>query len=154
VRTSSTEPDHPDVLLLRCPENLVHRSIASILAAALVLSIPVLSASAAEAHHRSKPKTVAVTLKTDAMPTRVRVTSVSGRVTCVRVVAGSGRDRRVWLTLDGRKDVTAYRRLGARRSSKCLLTGALAPRGSRLAIRVVEDLPGPFDPRATAALRL
>ena len=132
----------------------MHRSIASVLAGALVLPLTVLSASAAEADHRPKPKTVGVTLKTDAMPTRVEVTSVSGRVTCVRIAAGSGRDRRVWLTLDGGDAERTYTRLAARRSSKCLLAGAAAPRGSRLGIRVEEDLPGPFDPRARAALAL
>lgn len=132
----------------------MHRSIASVLAGALVLPLTVLSASAAEAHHRPKPRTVGVTLKTDAMPTRVDVTSVAGRIACVKVAAGSGRDRRVWLTLDGRQETRAYIRLGARRSTRCLLAGAVAPKGSRLAIRVEEDLPGPFDPRATAALRL
>jgi hypothetical protein len=134
----------------------VHRSIASVLACALALPLTVLGATAAEADHKPKPKpkTVGVTLKTDAMPTRVDVTSVSGRVTCVKVAAGSGRDRRVWLTLEGRAQETAYTRLAARRSTKCLFAGAVAPRGSRLAIRVEEDLPGPFDPRATAALTL
>jgi hypothetical protein len=134
----------------------VHRSIASALTGALVLPLTVLSASAADAHHRpaAKPRTVGVTLKTDAMPTRVDVTSVSGRVTCVKVAAGSGRDRRVWLTLEGRSQETAYTRLAARRSTRCLFAGAVAPKGSRLAIRVEEDLPGPFDPRATAALTL
>ena len=132
----------------------MHRSIASVLAAALVLPLSVLSASAAQAHHTPKPKTVGVTLKTDAMPTRVEVTSVSGRVTCVKVAAGSGRDRRVWLTLDGREQEKAYTRLAARRSTKCLFAGAAVPRGSRLDIRVEEDIPGPFDPRATAALAL
>ena len=132
----------------------MHRSIASVLAGALVLPLTVLSASAAEASHRAKPKTVGVTLTTDAMPTRVQVTSAAGRVTCVKVAAGSGRDRRVWLTLEARQDSKAYTRLAARRSTKCLFAGAVAPRGSRLAIRVEEDLPGPFDPRATAALTL
>jgi hypothetical protein len=50
----------------------VHRSIASALAGSLVLPISVLSASAAHADHRPTPKTVTVTLKTDAMPTRSR----------------------------------------------------------------------------------
>ncbi len=130
----------------------MHRSITSVLTGALVLPLTVLSASAADAHHR--PKTVGVTVKTDAMPTRVEVTSVSGRVTCVKVAAGSGRDRRVWLTLEGGDDERTYTRLAARRSTRCLFAGAAAPRGSRLAIRVEEDLPGPFDPEATAALAL
>ena len=132
----------------------MHRSTASVLAGALALPLAVLSASAAEAHHRPGPKTVGVTVKTDAMPTRVEVTSVSGRVTCVRVAAGAGRQRRVWLTLDARRSSKTFTRLAPRRSSKCLFAGVAAPKGSRLAIRVEEDLPGPFDPRATAALVL
>lgn len=130
------------------------RSIASALAGALVLPLTVLSATGAHADHRPKPRVVAVTLKTDAMPTRVELTSVSGRVTCVRVAAGSGRDRRVWLTLEARRDAKAYTRVAPRRSSKCLFAGAVVPKGSRLAIRVEEDLPGPFDPRASGALTL
>ena len=134
----------------------MHRSIASALTGALVLPLTVMSASAADAHHRpaAKPRTVGVTLKTDAMPTRVEVTSAGGRVTCVRVAAGSGRDRRVWLTLDGADGSKTYMRLAARRSTKCLLAGAQAAKGARLDIRVEEDLPGPFDPSATAALVL
>jgi hypothetical protein len=132
----------------------VHRSIAAVLAGALALPLTVGGATAAQADHRTKPKTVGVTLKTDAMPTRVEVTSVSGRVTCVKVAAGSGRDRRVWLRLDGRREAKAYTRLAPRRSTRCLLAGTVAPKGSRLAIRVEEDIPGPFDPRATAALVL
>ena len=132
----------------------MHRSTAAAPAAILALPLTVLSAAAADAHHRPKPKTVGITLKTDAMPTRVQVTSIAGRVTCVKVVAGSGRDRRVWLAFDGRRGAKAYTRLAARRTSKCLLAGTSAARGSRLSIRVVEDLPGPFDPRAKAALTL
>ena len=132
----------------------MHRSIASVVAGAVVLPLTVVSASAAEAHHLPKPKTVGVTLKTDAMPTRVEVTSVSGRVTCAKVAAGAGRTRRVWLALDGPDAPEAFIRLGARRTSKCLLVGADAPKGARLAIRVEEDLPGPFDPSATATLTL
>jgi hypothetical protein len=131
----------------------VHRSITSVLTGALVLPLTVLTASAAQADHRPKPKTVAVTLKTDAMPTKVQVTSLAGRVTCVKVAAGSGRERRIWLTFDG-DDATTYTRLPARRTSRCLLAGTYAPRGSRLDIRVEEDVPGPFNPRATAALTL
>jgi len=133
----------------------VHRSIASVLAGALAVPLTLASATAADAHHRTaKPKTVGVTLKTDAMPTRVEVTSAGGRVTCVKVAAGSGRDRRVWLTLDGADGGKTYMRLAARRSTKCLLSGVLAAKGARLDIRVEEDLPGPFDPSATAALVL
>ncbi len=132
----------------------MHRSTATALTGVLVLPLTMSTASAAVADHRPKPKTVAVTLKTDAMPTRVQLTSLSGRATCVKVTAGSGRDRRVWLTLDGRRSVKAYVRLGAGDTSKCLLAGTSAPRGSRLSIRVVEDLPGPFDPEDTAALTL
>ena len=130
----------------------MHRSTASVLAGALALPLTVLTASAADADHR--PKTVRVTLKTDAMPTRVHATTVDDRVACVRVVTGSGRDRRVWLTLDARRDTKAYVRLRARRTSKCLLVGEAAPRSTRLTIRVEEDVPGPFNPRATATLRL
>ncbi len=132
----------------------MHRPLAAFVAGALALPLTALHASVAHADHRPKPKTVGVTLKTDAMPTRVEVTSVSGRVTCVKVAAGSGRDRRVWLTLEGGDDERTYTRLAARRSTRCLFAGAAAPRGSRLAIRVEEDLPGPFDPEATAALAL
>lgn len=134
----------------------MHRSLTSVLAGALVLPLVVVSASVAEAGHRpaAKPKTVGVTLKTDAMPTRVQVTSLTGRVTCVRVAAGSGRERRIWLTLDGQREVKVYARVAARETSKCLLAGEVAPKGSRLAIRVEEDIPGPFDPRATASLTL
>ena len=134
----------------------MHRSTASVLTGALVVPLTLLGATAADAHHQSAPrtKTVGVTLKTDAMPTRVEVTSAGGRVTCVRVAAGSGRDRRVWLTLDGADGSKTYMRLAARRSTKCLLSGALAAKGARLDIRVEEDLPGPFDPSATAALVL
>jgi hypothetical protein len=132
----------------------VHRSFASVLAGALVLPLTVLSASAASADHRPKPKTVGVTFKTDAMPTRVQVTSVSGRVTCVKVATGSGRERRIWLTLDGQREARLYTRLAARQTSRCLLAGTAAPRGSTLDIRVEEDVPGPFNPRATAALTL
>ena len=135
----------------------MHRSIASALSGALVVPLTLLGATAAEAHHgtaKPKTKTVGVTLKTDAMPTRVEVTSAGGRVTCVKVAAGSGRDRRVWLTLDGADGSKTYMRLAARRSTKCLLSGALAAKGARLDIRVEEDLPGPFDPSATAALVL
>ena len=132
----------------------MHRTTAAALAATLSLPLSVLGARAAEADHRPKAKTVGVTLKTDAMPTRVQVTSVAGRVTCVTVVAGSGRDRRVWLTLEGKRDVKAYTRLAARQTSKCLMAGSIAPRGSRLSIRVLEDIPGPFDPDAEAALKL
>ncbi len=34
------------------------------------------------------------------------------------------------------------------------MAGTAAPRGTTLAIRVEEDLPGPFNPRATADLTL
>ena len=132
----------------------MHRSITSVLTGALVLPLTVLTASAAEADRRPKPKTVSVTLKTDAMPTRVQVTSQAGRVTCVKVAAGSGRERSVWLAFDGQGAAKTYTRVAARRTSKCLLSGAHAPRGSRLDIRVEEDVPGPFNPRATAALTL
>lgn len=134
----------------------MHRSIASTLAGALALPLTVLSPTAAQAEHRpaAKARTVGVTLKTDAMPTRVQVTSQSGRVTCIKVAAGSGRERRIWLTLDGQRNAKVYTRVGARETSRCLLVGTLAPRGSTLAIRVEEDLPGPFNPRATAALTL
>ena len=132
----------------------MHRSTALLLAGALALPLTVLSASSATADHRPKPKTVGVTLKTDAMPTRVDVTSLAGRVTCVKVAAGSGRERRIWLTLGGRRQAKLYTRLAARQTSKCLLAGTAAPRGSKLAIRVEEDVPGPFNPRATAALTL
>jgi hypothetical protein len=132
----------------------VHRSTAAALTGLLALPLTLSTASTAAADHRPKPKTLAVTLKTDAMPTRVQLTSLSGRVTCVKVAAGSGRDRRVWLTLDAQRDVRSYLRLAAGETSRCLLAGTSAPRGSRLAIRVVEDLPGPFDPDATAALTL
>lgn len=132
----------------------MHRSLATVLAGALALPVTVSTASVAAADHRPRPKTVGVTLKTDAMPTRVEVTTAAGRVGCVEVAAGAGRDRRVWLTLDARRDRRAYVRLAARTTSKCLLTGAAAPRGSRLVIRVEEDVPGPFNPRATAVLRL
>ena len=132
----------------------MHRTTAAALAATLSLPLSVLGARAAEADHRPKAKTVGVTLKTDAMPTRVQVTSVAGRVTCVKVAAGSGRERRVWLTLEGDRETKVYTRLGARQTSRCLMAGEVAPRGSRLAIRVEEDILGPFDPRATAALTL
>ena len=130
----------------------MHRSIASLLACALALPLTVLSTSVAEAAH--KPKTVTVTLKTDAMPTRVQLTSLSGRVTCVRVAAGSGRERRVWLTLDAKRTQRVYTRVAARRTSRCLLAGSAVRRGSTLAIRVEEDVPGPFNPRARGALTL
>lgn len=134
----------------------MHRSTASVLAGALALPLTVLGAAAAEADPRpaGKPKTVGVTLKTDAMPTRVQVTSLSGRVTCVKVAAGSGRERRIWLSFDGQRDAKVYMRVGAGQTSRCLLAGTSVPRGSTLAIRVEEDLPGPFNPRATAALTL
>ena len=131
----------------------MRRSIASVLVGALVLPTTVLNGSAAHAHHRDKPTTVGVTVKTDAMPTRVEVTSVSGRVACVRIAAGSGRDRRIWVHLDGRRPARLYTRLAAGRSSKCLFTGAALLKGSRLTIRVEEDMPGPFDLQATATLR-
>ena len=132
----------------------MHRSLTSVLAGALTLPLVVVSASVAQAETRQKPKTVAVTLKTDAMPTKVQVTSQSGRVTCVKVAAGAGRERKVWLTLDGQRTDKAYTRLAARQTSKCLLAGTSAPRGSTLAIRVEEDVPGPFNPSATADLAL
>ena len=132
----------------------MHRSIASVLVGALALPLTVVSASAAVADHRPKPKTVGVTLKTDAMPTRIDATSLSGRVTCVKVEAGSGRERRVWLTLEGRRPTKVYTRVAARASSQCLLSGLPAPRGAKLSIRVEEDVPGPFNPRATGALTL
>jgi hypothetical protein len=119
-----------------------------------MLPLVVVSASVAEAETRKKSKTVGVTLKTDAMPTRVQVTSQSGRVTCVKVAAGSGRERRVWLTLDGQRTEKVYTRLAARETTRCLLAGTSAPRGSTLAIRVEEDIPGPFNPSATADLAL
>ena len=99
----------------------MHRSIASVLVGALALPLTVVSASAAVADHRPKSKTVGVTLKTDAMPTRIDATSLSGRMTCVKVAAGSGRERRVWLTLEGRRSTKVYTRVAARESSKCLL---------------------------------
>ena len=134
----------------------MHRSLTSVLTGVLTLPLVVLGAGAAEAEPRpgARPKTVGVTLKTDAMPTRVQVTSVAGRVTCVKVAAGSGRERRVWLTLEGDRETKVYTRLGARQTSGCLMAGEVAPRGSRLAIRVEEDILGPFDPSATAALTL
>ncbi len=132
----------------------MHRSITTVLAGALTLPLTVLSATAADADRRPKAKTRSVTLKTDAMPTRVEVTSVAGRVSCVRIATGAGRERRIWLTLDGDGTTKAYTRVGARTSSRCLLAGAVAPKGSRLDIRVEEDVLGPFDPRATVALTL
>lgn len=132
----------------------MHRSVAAALAGALALPISVLPVSPAVADHRPKPRTVGVTLKTDAMPTRVEATTLAGRVTCVKVTTGSGRDRRVWLTLDGTRDVRVYTRLDALDASPCLFAGAAAPRGSRLLVRVEEDVPGPFNPRARASLRL
>ena len=131
----------------------MHRSTASVLAGVLALPLTVLGATAAEAE-RPKPRTVGVTLKTDAMPTRVQVTSLSGRVTCVKIATGSGRERRIWLTLDGEREARLYTRLGARSTSRCLLAGTAAPRGSTLAIRVEEDLPGPFNLRASAEVTL
>jgi hypothetical protein len=154
VRTSLTDRVDPDVVLRLRPENLVHRSIASVLAGALAVPLSVLGATAADAESGPRPKTVGVTLKTDAMPTRVEVTSVAGRVTCIKITAGSGRERRVWLTLDGRRTSKAYTRVAARQSSKCLLAGTAAPRGSTLDIKVEEDVLGPFNPRDTAALTL
>jgi hypothetical protein len=79
VRTTHDGPGDPDVSPLAVRSNLVHRSIASALTGALVLPLTVLSASAAEAHHRpaSKPKTSSVVLKTDAMPTRVVATTAA-----------------------------------------------------------------------------
>lgn len=134
----------------------MHRSLTSVLTGVLTVPLVVLGTSVAEAESRpsARPKTVGVTLKTDAMPTRVQVTSARGRVTCVKVAAGSGRERRVWLTLDGDDETKVYTRVGARQTSRCLMAGEAAPRGTRLAIRVEEDILGPFDPRATADLTL
>ena len=132
----------------------MHRSTASVVAAALALPLTVLSATAAEADRRPRAKTIGVTLKTDAMPTRVQVTSRSGRVTCVKIATGAGRERRIRLDLDSDREAGLDIRLGARQTSKCLLAGTAAPRGSTLAIRVEEDLPGPFDLSATADLTL
>jgi hypothetical protein len=129
----------------------VHRSTSSVLAGVLALPLTVLGATAAEAE-RPKPRTVGVTLKTDAMPTRVQVTTRSGRVTCVKITTGAGRERRVRLAFDGDREARLDIRLGARETSRCLFAGTAAPRGSTLDIRVEENILGPFDLTATADL--
>jgi hypothetical protein len=60
----------------------------------------------------------------------------------------------VWLALDSDREAELDIRLGARETSKCLLSGTAAPRGTTLAIRVEENIPGPFDPTATADVTL
>ena len=72
----------------------------------------------------------------------------------VRIAPGSGRDRKVWLTLDADETEKVYVGVRSRATSKCLLTGETAPKGSRLAIVVEEDVPGPINPRGKAQLRL
>ena len=77
-----------------------------------------------------------------------------GKATRRPRAAGSGRERRVWLTLDGQRTEKVYTRLAARQTTKCLLAGNAVPRGSTLAIRVEEDIPGPFNPSDSADLAL
>ena len=131
----------------------MHRTLAA--AVALALPIAVLStsaASAAEAPKKAKPSSKAVVLRTDAMPTKVTATTASGRLLCVKIAAGAGRDRRVWLTLDGER--ADYVRLRARSTSDCLLEGVSTPKGTSLGIVVEEDVLGPFNPRDKAKLVL
>ena len=125
-------------------------------ALALAVVVPVATAAPAAAQHRTakgqKESTKSVTLRTDAMPTRISATTAAGRLTCVKVSAGSGRDRRVWITVDGQP--TSYVRVPARASSDCLLQGVPAPRGTSVGIVVEEDILGPFHPRARGSLTL
>lgn len=131
----------------------MHRTFATTVAMALPIAVLSTSAAAAsEVPRPAKPSTQTVTLVTDAMPTKVTATTATGRLLCVKITAGSGRDRRVWLTLDG--DKADYLRLRARSSSGCLLEGMSTPKGTSLGIVVEEDVLGPFNPRDKAKLVL
>lgn len=121
---------------------------------AVCLALLLATASPAAAGPSTRPTVKELTLSTDAMPTRVQVTASAGRVTCVRVTAGPGRVRRVWLELANASRSSDYVRVKARSRSGCLLSGAASPRGTRLEVVVEEDVLGPFDPRAEGSLTL
>ena len=128
------------------------RTAAAVTALALAAVPVALAAPAAAAQAAAKPSTKSITLRTDAMPTRISATTAAGRLTCVKVSAGSGRDRRVWLSLDG--EPASYARVPARSSTDCLLSGVSASKGTSLGIVVEEDILGPFHPRARGSLTL
>lgn len=82
---------------------------------------------------------------TDGQSTAVSVMMRGRRIECVKITTNAGYTRHVWVTFDGSRHIDV--RVLKNRETRCIKppTSVQTSKNTPVRVRVVEDLPGPFN---------